>query len=198
MRDAGIIYAIEEPETSQHPNHQIMLLDAFLELVAQDRCQIMVTTHTPTLARRVNRHALRLITAQDRGPLVEKGTDDSTLQKIRDTLGVLPDHDIKAFFGVEGKHDINFLRRISHNLAAIEHDIPDLSAMEQVGKLVFVPLGGSNLDLWITTLEGLQRPEFYLTDRDLSPPAPPPFLQLPIAKSMSLVALMPVPGLIGK
>jgi putative ATP-dependent endonuclease of OLD family len=89
----------------------------------------------------------------------------------------LPDHDIKAFFGVEGKHDINFLRRISHNLAAIEHDIPDLSAMEQVGKLVFVPLGGSNLDLWITTLAGLQRPEFYLTDRDLPPPAPPRYQQ---------------------
>lgn len=177
VRDAGIIYAIEEPETSQHPNHQIMLLDAFLELVAQDRCQIMVTTHTPTLARRVNRHALRLITARDGAPLVEKGTDDSTLQKIRDTLGVLPDHDIKAFFGVEGKHDINFMRRISRILAAVEGDIPDLGSMVQTGKLVFVPLGGSNLDLWITTLEGLQLPEFYLTDRDLSPPAPPRYQQ---------------------
>ena len=176
-RDTGMIYAIEEPETSQHPNHQIMLLDAFQDLVAQDRCQIMVTTHTPTLARRVGRRALRLITAQDGGPLVENGTSDSTLKKIKETLGVLPDHDIKAFFGVEGKHDINFLRCISRNLAATEHDIPDLTTMEHAGKLVFVPLGGSSLDLWVTTLAGLQRPEFYLTDRDLPPPAQPRYHQ---------------------
>lgn len=176
-RDAGIIYAIEEPETSQHPNHQIMLLDAFQDLVAQDRCQIMVSTHTPTLARRVDRRTLRLITAQSGSPLIENGTAESTLQRIKNTLGVLPDHDIKAFFGVEGRHDINFMKRISNILAAVEPDIPDLGLMEQTGRLVFVPLGGSSLDLWITTLSGLQRPEFYLTDRDLPPPAQPRYHQ---------------------
>ncbi len=31
-KNTGVIYAIEEPETSQHPNHQLMLLDAFQEL----------------------------------------------------------------------------------------------------------------------------------------------------------------------
>lgn len=176
-RDAGIIYAIEEPETSQHPNHQIMLLDAFQDLVAQDRCQIMVTTHTPTLARRVDRRALRLITAQNGGPLIEKGNSEATLEKIKNTLGVLPDHDIKAFLGVEGRHDINFLKRISCILAGDEPDIPDLSSMEQSGRLVFIPLGGSSLDLWVTTLAGLKRPEFYLTDRDLPPPVQPRYQQ---------------------
>lgn len=176
-RDTGIIYAMEEPETSQHPNHQIMLLEAFNELVEQDRCQILITTHTPTLARRVNRGALRLITVQNGRPLVEDGTNDATLQKIKDTLGVLPDHDIKAFFGVEGKHDINFMRRISTILASTEPDIPDLAASERAGKLVFVPLAGNNMDLWITTLAGLERPEFYLTDRDLPLPAQPKYHQ---------------------
>lgn len=110
---SGIIYAVEEPETSQHPNHQIMLLDTFQDLVAHGRCQILLTTHTPTLARRVDCNSLRLISPSPDGPLIENGNLDATLRKIKDTLGVLADHDVRVFFGVEGKHDINFLKRIS-------------------------------------------------------------------------------------
>ena len=96
-------------------------------------------------------------------------------KKLFDTLGVLPDHDVKVFFGVEGKHDINFLRIVSAILAATEQDIPDLAAAEASGDLVFVPLGGSSLELWITRLQGLNRPEFYLTDRDNPPPQQPKY-----------------------
>jgi predicted ATPase len=176
-RGEGVIYAIEEPETSQHPNYQIMLLDAFEDLVEQGRCQVLLTTHTPTLARRVNRDTLRLITLVNGISVVEHGNVDATLQKIKDTLGVLADHDVKVFFGVEGKHDIHFLKRISKILAAVEPDIPDLGEEEKAGRLVFVSLGGSNMDLWITTLAGLARPEFYLTDREAAPPSQPKYHQ---------------------
>jgi len=176
-RGAGVIYAIEEPETSQHPNHQIMLLDAFEDLVEQGRCQVLITTHTPTLARRINRNSLRLIAPSNSGPTIEHGSNDATLTKIKDALGVLADHDVKVFFGVEGKHDINFLKRISAILAVAEPDIPDLGAAERDGTLVFVPLAGSNLELWATTLASLNRPEFYLTDRDQPPPASPKYQQ---------------------
>ena len=174
-RDGGVIYAVEEPETSQHPNHQRMLLEAFEQLVEQGHCQVFLTTHTPTLARRVDQGCLRLISRLNGHPVVESGTADATLQKIVDTLGVLPDHDVKVFFGVEGKHDINFLRIVSAILAATEQDIPDLAAAEASGDLVFVPLGGSSLELWITRLQGLNRPEFYLTDRDNPPPQQPKY-----------------------
>jgi predicted ATPase len=176
-RDTGVIYAIEEPETSQHPNYQIMLLEAFEDLVEQGHCQVLLTTHNPTLARRIDRNALRLITLTNGISEMEHGNADATLLKIKDTLGVLADHDVKVFFGVEGKHDIHFLRKISAILAAAEPDIPDLGAEEKAGRLVFVSLGGSNMDLWITTLEGLNRPEFYLTDRDQPPPAQPKYQQ---------------------
>lgn len=176
-RDTGVIYAVEEPETSQHPNHQLMLLDAFEQLVEQGRCQVLLTTHTPTLARRVNQACLRLITRQNGEPVVEDGSVDATLPKIVDTLGVLPDHDVKIFFGVEGKHDISFLKHISATLAAAEPDIPDLAAEEAAGRLVFIPLGGSSLELWVTRLQGLNRPEFYLTDRDNPPPQQPKYQQ---------------------
>jgi predicted ATP-dependent endonuclease of OLD family len=141
--DGGVIYAIEEPETSQHPDYQIMLLDAFQDLVELGRCQVLLTTHTPTLARRIDRGLLRLIHRVGNVPTVEYGNADATLEKIKKTLGVLPDHDVKAFLGVEGKHDIHFLRRISKILAATETDIPDLEKEEQAGRLVFMSLGGS-------------------------------------------------------
>jgi hypothetical protein len=46
----NVIYAIEEPETSQHPNYQMMLMKALLDLSNQPNRQIVVTTHTPALA----------------------------------------------------------------------------------------------------------------------------------------------------
>jgi putative ATP-dependent endonuclease of OLD family len=170
-RDSGVIYAVEEPETSQHPNYQLMLLEAFEQLVEQGRCQVLLTTHTPTLARRVDQSCLRLITRHSNGgPLVEEVSTEKTRLKIAQTLGVLPDHDVKVFFGVEGKHDISFLKQISAMLALVESDILDLTKEEAAGRLVFVPLGGSSLELWVTRLQGLNRPEFYLTDRDNPPP----------------------------
>ena len=171
-RDTGVIYAVEEPETSQHPNYQLMLLDAFEQLVDQGRCQVILTTHTPTLARRVDQTNLRLITWENNHPIVEDGAVATTIPKIVKTLGVLRDHDVKVFFGVEGKNDINFLRHISAILSRIETDIPDLAAEELAGRLVFIPLGGSSLEVWITRLQGLNLPEFYVTDRDDPPPAP--------------------------
>ncbi len=176
-KDTGIIYAVEEPETSQHPSHQLLLLEAFEQLVEQSRCQVLLTTHTPTLARRVNQSYLRLITQQAKRPLIEDGSSDTTLDKIVRTLGVLPDHDVKVFLGVEGKHDISFLKKISSMLAKIETDIPDFEREEASGRLVFVPLSGSSLELWVNRLQGLNRPEFYLTDRDYPQPKQPKYHQ---------------------
>jgi hypothetical protein len=106
-KGTGIIYAIEEPETSQHPNHQILLLEAFEQLVCTDRCQIILTTHTPTLARRLPRESLRLVRLQPgQSPTVQSGVEDETLRLIVSTLGVLPDHDVKVFLGVEGKYGV--------------------------------------------------------------------------------------------
>src|SRR5699024_12159274 len=45
----NIIYAFEEPETSLHPNHQIMLIESFLSLSNNSNSQVILTTHTPNL-----------------------------------------------------------------------------------------------------------------------------------------------------
>lgn len=56
-----IIYAIEEPETSQHPSHQRKLIKAFIELSTTDNTQIILTTHSPSIVKLLNFEHLKLI-----------------------------------------------------------------------------------------------------------------------------------------
>lgn len=172
-KSTGLIYAIEEPETSQHPHNQAMLVKAIEDLAERPGCQVFLTTHTPMLARRFSQHSLRLVTQDGGQPVIRHGKEEDTVKEIVASLGVLPDHNIRVFFGVEGRNDINFLCTISKTLHDAGENIPDLSQAEDAGHLVFVPLGGSSLDLWVSRLEGFSRPEFYLMDRDTPPPAEP-------------------------
>ena len=174
-RNTGIIYAIEEPETSQHPNNQKLLISAFEDLAERAGCQVFLTTHTPMLARRFAQTALRYVAQRDGQTVIHDGRSDETLSEISDSLGVLPDHNIKVFLGVEGKNDIAFLTTISRILRDAGEDVPDLGRAEEEGHLVFVPMGGSNLDLWVSRLNGFNRREFYLMDRDTRPPEEPKY-----------------------
>ena len=56
-----IIYAIEEPETSQHPKHQRKLIKAFIELSKTDNTQIILTTHSPSIVKLLEFGHLKLI-----------------------------------------------------------------------------------------------------------------------------------------
>jgi len=174
-KGTGVIYAIEEPETSQHPNNQKILIKAFEELAEQPGCQVFLTTHTPMLARRFVQTTLRYVTHKDGQTVIHDGHADETVSEITNSLGVLPDHNIKVFFGVEGRNDIAFFTAISRILRDAGEDVPDLGKAEDEGHLVFVPLGGDNLDLWVSRLEGFKRPEFYLMDRDTRPPVKPKY-----------------------
>lgn len=177
-KSAGLVYAIEEPETSQHPHNQSMLVKAFEDLAERPGCQVLLTTHTPMLARRFSQNSLRLVTRSNDQIVIRHGQQDDTSKEIMESLGVLPDHNIKVFFGVEGRNDINFLRLISKILHDEGEDIPDLGQAEDMSHLVFVPLGGSSLDLWVSRLEGFNRPEFHLMDRDTQPPEEPRYKTL--------------------
>ncbi len=61
--NTGIIYAIEEPETSQHTEHQKVLMRAFLTLSDTPNTQIVITTHSAVLVKELDFDNLRLITA---------------------------------------------------------------------------------------------------------------------------------------
>jgi putative ATP-dependent endonuclease of OLD family len=170
-----VILAIEEPETSQHPNNQLLLLDALLELAQTPSTQVILTTHNPLLARKVNQEQIRFIETGDNRVRSVAPNDEAASIRLRDTLGILPNHNVRVFVGVEGPNDIEFLSRISALLPVVEADVPNLRAAEQAGTLVYIPMGGSTLELWTNRLQGLAIPEIHIMDRDNAPPALPKY-----------------------
>lgn len=57
----NIIYGIEEPETSQHPDHQRKLIGAFKALSNTKNTQIVLTTHSPSIVKLLDFYQLKLL-----------------------------------------------------------------------------------------------------------------------------------------
>ena len=68
----NIIYAIEEPETAQHPEYQRKLIDAFKELASHDNTQIILTTHSPSVVKQLAFQNLNLLLSKEGTVFVEK------------------------------------------------------------------------------------------------------------------------------
>lgn len=67
----SIIYAIEEPETSQHTEHQKKLISAFLTLSTTPNTQILITTHSAALVKELRFEHLRLIKSTNNFKTIE-------------------------------------------------------------------------------------------------------------------------------
>ena len=167
---SNIIYAIEEPETSQHPSNQRMVIDALKDLASADGCQVVITTHVPGLAEMIPVDALRYVRrADDNTREVETGTEE-VLKLIADDLGVIPDNRVRVFVCVEGPNDVAFFINVARVLwkagkaAGFEPD--------NTPEVVFLPLGGSTLRDWVNShyLKPLGRPEVHIYDRDEGSP----------------------------
>ena len=70
---------------------------------------------------------------------------------------------------VEGVWDIHCLKHFSHLLRSHDAHLPDLGPLEDSGQVLFLPVGGENLGAWTARLAPLQRYEFHLFDREVSP-----------------------------
>lgn len=147
-RNKSIIYAFEEPETSQHPSHQQMLIEAFLELASKEDTQVILTTHTPALGGLLPTSSLRLV-EKEGGVTISNGSDE-VLEKIANTLGILPapiSIGTRGLVLIEGKTDIIFFEHLCNVLKA-NHEIPH--TFKDAG-IALVPTGGcDNLKSWIT------------------------------------------------
>jgi hypothetical protein len=78
----------------------------------------------------------------------------------------------KVFIVLEGSNDVNFLKSIARVLRENREDVPDLEQLEKDGDVIFVPMGGGNLDSWTSRFEVINRSELYIVDRDTAPPEP--------------------------
>lgn len=74
-----------------------------------------------------------------------------------------------ALIVTEGKHDIEFLKRISRMLHGHDPRVPNLGQLEAEGKLLFLPVGGGDLSAWACRLAALPHPLFFLFDRETAP-----------------------------
>ena len=68
----SIIYAIEEPETSQHTEHQKKLIKAFLDLSNTPHTQVIITTHSAALVKELEFQHLRLVKSDSSTKTIEK------------------------------------------------------------------------------------------------------------------------------
>lgn len=165
-----IIYAIEEPETAQHPANQVMLADALLELSKKDNTQVILTTHVPAFASLLPIDSLRLILNMDDGKVVMSSKNDETvLEKVAETLGVYPSpigSGVKVAVFVEGPNDFSILKIFSQIIASRNPNIVDLTNTDEV---IIIPCGGDTLRGWVENqyLKQLNIPEIHIYDRDV-------------------------------
>lgn len=159
----NVIYAIEEPETSQHPDWQIKLIDALKELSENGSTQIIATTHSPSLGSLIPVDNLRFIHKEGKNVKVEVGSEDN-LEIIANTLGVLPQiekhpEEVNVFLCLEGPSDINFFNKIAP-LYGID--------LVNDNRIVAISLGGGTLGHWVTNhyLKKLNKKEVHIYDRD--------------------------------
>jgi predicted ATP-dependent endonuclease of OLD family len=67
----SIVYAIEEPETSQHTEHQKKLIKAFLDLSNTANTQVIITTHSAALVKELAFQHLRLVKSDSTTKTIE-------------------------------------------------------------------------------------------------------------------------------
>jgi putative ATP-dependent endonuclease of the OLD family len=164
----SVIYAFEEPETSQHPDHQEILITAFMQLAETQSTQIILTTHTPALASLLPLESLRYIEFVEGDRIVESGTEE-VFAKVAESLGVLPDpipKDSAAVLLVEGKGDVVFVQHTAEQLKAGEY-IP--RTLEEA-RIAVLPIGGcGNIKHWQTKnlIDQFGIPYCVLLDSDL-------------------------------
>ncbi|MDU1823976.1 AAA family ATPase [Clostridium sp.] len=158
-----IIYAIEEPETSQHPNYQRMIMETFIDISNDPNHQIILTTHTPEIAKMVNPEQLVFIKRNDKGFSEIVKDEEDKINGIIDSLGILPNITSKLIICVEGETDVMFLENIS-KLKCFA-DIIDLDE----NNISILPMKGGNLKSWIgkNCLDGSNVKEMHLYDSDI-------------------------------
>jgi predicted ATP-dependent endonuclease of OLD family len=160
-----VIYAIEEPETSLHPDLQIKLVNSLIELSKKANYQIILTTHSPALIRLFETKHIKYVEKEEGKPKVSDFSEEIA-GKIIKNLGLLPEIS-KVVLCVEGTTDEKFLININQNIEELRKII-DLEDCRKNGLLTIIPMNGSNLKDWIEryALRNTNVIEYHLYDRD--------------------------------
>ncbi len=160
-----MIYAIEEPETSQHPDYQKMILETLIDLSQKQTHQILITTHTPEIAKMVDVNQIIFVKNKTDNTTYIECDEKTKIKEITQTLGILPYANTKTVIYVEGTNDVDFLTNLSNNIDEL-HNYVDFEQMD----ISIIPLQGSRLIDWINKnyFEGMTNlNEIYIVDNDV-------------------------------
>lgn len=166
--EQNIIYAFEEPETSQHPDYQRMLIDSFIKMVDSWNTQVILTTHTPALGWLLPLNCLRLVDIEWDERVITYW-DDNVFRKVAETLWVLPDplpKGAKGILLVEWKWDVFFVNHTSEKLK----EWGFISSTFREKNIAIIPIWWCwNLKHWVTLnlVEQFWLPYWVLIDSDL-------------------------------
>lgn len=170
--ERSIIYAVEEPETSQHPNNQILLAKTLNSLSENDNTQVILTTHVPGLAGVLPTESLRFIVSTPEGKVIKNANEEEIINEIAETLGVIPNvtDEVKVIVIVEGIHDVSTIQAFSK---LTSENVLNLINLVEDNRVVIMPAGGSTLKKWVELnyLQKFNLPEIHIYDGDaLTPP----------------------------
>jgi putative ATP-dependent endonuclease of the OLD family len=164
----NVIYAIEEPETSQHPDYQLMLVNALIELSQIN--QVIITTHTPQIAKMVDINSLIIIVKDVHGNIIKFDEENDKIEAIVNSLGLLPDLNItniptvKVVVCFEGYTDIEFIKNINN--------IQDFREIININdnSILLIFLAGGTLQHYINYnyLDKLNIPQIHIYDSDFN------------------------------
>lgn len=168
----SVIVAVEEPESALHPDLQEEVVDALMELGNSQGRQVLTTTHSTNLIRRIPVRTVRYISVCEGARSVSSAAsideEVALLRELNGALGVLSDHSVRCFLVVEGVTDILALRHLTAGLAArAPEEYLDFGEAEKRGLLRVLPYGGCGAaGLWLTPLQEFGREVVLLRDSD--------------------------------
>ena len=116
-KNGNIIYAFEEPETAQHPSNQKMLIDSLKKISDNEYTQILITTHSPEIAKITPREDINLVKKINEGLPVSRiyESNKEQLDEIVKELGIIPNiklysDQLSILVLVEGPTDAEFFQ----------------------------------------------------------------------------------------
>lgn len=175
----NVIYAIEEPETAQHPDNQRLIIETLRGLADTDGNQVLLTTHVPGIAGLLPLKAIRYISlSSDGSRTIEEG--NATIgMRISDDLGILPDKRVQVLVCLEGPTDVAFLTAVSELLHADSRYREEVVNLRSDPRVAVIPLGGSTLRQAVDQeyFQKFHLPEVHIYDRDCAPNETPKYQQ---------------------
>lgn len=168
----GVITAVEEPETALHADLQADIVAAMQDIGDMPYRQVLLTTHSANLLRLVPARSIRYISTTEAGKSItmveEDGDPTELLSKLNESLGIFTDHNVRCFVLVEGRNDVQGLKKLTAALSnSPGSGVRSFADLEKAGLIAFMPIGGGgNTSLWASNLSPFRRSEVYIMDSD--------------------------------